>query len=114
MALLDAVLHALRQGKSVRRGEWEPYVRMFVVNDILMCQCGEMKPWRHALTWSEICASDWEPIRSTAAVRPRNHEATTLLSTQRVSRLDLQSSLDDAGVSQNSPVRWLLPKRRDS
>lgn len=64
MAQIDAVLHALSQGKSVRRKEWEPYVHMFVLNDILMCQFGDAKPWEHALTWGEISALDWEPVRS--------------------------------------------------
>jgi hypothetical protein len=62
MAQFDAVLPALMQGQSVRRGEWEPVVRIFVVDDILMCQCGDLSPWLHSLTWCEIIASDWQLV----------------------------------------------------
>ena len=112
MAQLDAVLHALSQGKSVRRDEWEPYVRMFVLNDILMCQYGEAKPWEHSLTWGEISASDWESIRSRPATRPANRAMATTPSTKRVFGLDSPSYFDDAGVSRNSFLRWFLPDRR--
>ena len=112
MGQLDAVLHALSKGKSVRRDEWEPCVRMFVTNDILMCQCGNAKPWRHALTWGEISASDWESIRSAPATWSANRAATTPLSTQRGSDIDLPSSFNDAGVSHNSFLRWFFPNRR--
>ena len=60
MAQFDLMLPALTQGKSVRRDEWEPEVRMFVADDILMCQYGNSSPWQHSLTWGEIAASDWQ------------------------------------------------------
>jgi hypothetical protein len=58
------ILPALTQGQSVRRTEWEPLVRMFVLRDHLMCQCGSTNPWHHSLTWGEITASDWQPIQA--------------------------------------------------
>jgi len=68
MARLDVVLPALNQGWSVRRGEWEPVVRMFVKSDALMCQSGSSNPWHHSLTWAELIASDWELVQPHAAV----------------------------------------------
>jgi hypothetical protein len=62
MAQFSTVLSALTQGQSVRRTEWEPFVRMFVLNDQLMCQCSDMNPWLHSLTWGEVTALDWQPI----------------------------------------------------
>lgn len=67
MAQLEAVLPALRQGRSVRRDEWEPFVRMFVSSDSLMCQSGKASPWHHSLTWGELIASDWRLIHCEAA-----------------------------------------------
>jgi len=41
----ETVVAALNQGQSVRRDEWEPIIKMFVARDMLMCQCGNSKPW---------------------------------------------------------------------
>jgi hypothetical protein len=60
MTQLNTVLHALNQGLSVRRDEWEPVIRIFVLRDMLMCQCGSLKPWTHSLGWDEITANDWQ------------------------------------------------------
>jgi hypothetical protein len=65
MAQFHAVLQALNQGRSVRRDEWEPVIRMFVLRDLLMCQCGTSKPWNHSLGWEEITANDWQLAEST-------------------------------------------------
>ena len=62
MAQLGTVVTALIQGRSVRREEWEPIIKMFVADDLLMCQCGNSKPWRHSLTWDDIAATDWKLI----------------------------------------------------
>jgi hypothetical protein len=64
MGEFAAMLPALVEGESVRRIEWEPFVRMFVSHDHLMCQCGSTIPWHHSLTWAEITASDWHPIQA--------------------------------------------------
>jgi hypothetical protein len=60
-ARLSTVLAAFTQGQSVRRIEWEPFVRMFVLRDHLMCQRGDSNPWVHSLTWGEVTALDWQP-----------------------------------------------------
>jgi len=67
MAHLDVVLPALGQGRSVQRADWEPIIRMFVSSGMLMCQCGNSKPWRHALGWDDIEASDWQLVRAAPA-----------------------------------------------
>jgi len=113
MAQINAVLHVLSQGKSVRREEWEPYVHMFVLNDILMCQFGDAKPWEHALTWGEISASDWEPMRTTPTVQLTNRTPTTPPSVQQVSDRAMRSSLSDAGARRNSFLLRFFPNRRD-
>jgi len=64
MAQFATILPALTQGQSVRRMEWEPFVRMFVLHDHLMCQCGDMNPWHHSLTWGEVTALDWQLIQA--------------------------------------------------
>jgi len=62
MAQIDVMLPALTQGRSVRRDGWEPVIRMFVSFDTLMCQCGDSKPWLHALGWDDITADDWQLV----------------------------------------------------
>jgi len=68
MAQFQAILPALNQGHSVRRDEWEPVIRMFVLKDLLMCQCGSAKPWNHTLGWEEITATDWQLAEVTETV----------------------------------------------
>jgi hypothetical protein len=68
MAQLGTFLSALTEGRSVRRDEWEPVVRMFVAGELLMCQCGNQNPWLHSLTWGEIAASDWQLVQSLASI----------------------------------------------
>jgi hypothetical protein len=75
MAQFSTILPALTQGQSVRRTGWEPFVRMFVLRDHLMCQCRDTTPWHHALTWTEITASDWHPIQVESGVE-QGHEAS--------------------------------------
>jgi len=36
---------------------------MFVQNDSLMYQHGTVKPWRCALSWDEIAATDWRLVK---------------------------------------------------
>lgn len=112
MAQIDAILHTLSQGKSVRREEWEPYVRMFVLNDILMCQYSDAKPWEHSLTWGEISALDWEPVRATPVVQLTNRTPATPPSAQRAPGLALQSTPGDAGMRRNSFLLRFFPHRR--
>jgi len=50
----------LTQGRSVRRSDWEPIIRMFVLEDTLVCQCGKSTPWRYSLGWDDIAADDWQ------------------------------------------------------
>jgi hypothetical protein len=78
MAQLDTLLLALTQGHSVRRDEWEPIIRMFVLNDTLMCQCGNSKPWNHSLTWGEITASDWQLIDVQSVVEQEQKTSLSL------------------------------------
>lgn len=113
MAQLHAVLSVLAEGESVRRDEWEPIVRMFVSSEMLMCQCGDAKPWQHALTWDEISATDWEPIRATPAAQKASRPPAIPPPIQRVCVQAVRSSLSDAGVHRNSFLLWFLPNRRD-
>jgi hypothetical protein len=75
MAQLDEVLPALTRGQSVRRGEWEPVVRMYVSRDALMCQSGNSEPWHHSLTWGELIASDWQLIHLQAGVKQEDESS---------------------------------------
>jgi hypothetical protein len=81
MAQLEVVLPALRQGRSVRRDEWEPLVRMFVLKDALMCQSGNSDPWHHSLTWGELIASDWQLFHHQAAAEQRDRASVLTLPT---------------------------------
>lgn len=67
MAHLNVVLPALGQGHSVQRAGWEPMIRMIVSSGMLMCQCGNSRPLRHALGWDDIEASDWQLVRTVPA-----------------------------------------------
>lgn len=64
MAKFDKVIAALTQGQSVRRENWHPDVHMFVHSDSLMYQNGLVKPWRCALSWDEIAATDWQLLKA--------------------------------------------------
>jgi len=112
MAQIDAVLHVLSQGKSVRREEWEPYVHMFVLNDILMCQYSDAKPWEHSLTWGELSALDWEPVGATPVVQLTDRTPATPPSVKRAPGLALQSALGNVGVRRNSFLLRFFPHRR--
>ena len=68
MAQIDGVLRGLIQGRSARRDDWEPVIRMFLRSDMLMCQCGESQPWIHALGWDDITASDWHLVEGPSTV----------------------------------------------
>jgi hypothetical protein len=59
MAQLNLILPALDRGHSVRRAEWDSVIRMFLSSELLMCQCGNSKPWPHALGWDDLAADDW-------------------------------------------------------
>jgi len=112
MAQLEAVLSALTHGESVRRDEWEPLVRMFVSRDMLMCQCGNMQPWQHALTWGEIAASDWQLMHDASVDQQANEKLTLPAPMMRVSEQALQDSLSESGTRRNPFLFW-LPKRSD-
>jgi len=69
MAKFDKVVAALTQGQSVRRENWHPDVHMFVYRDSLMYQQGVEKPWRCALSWDEIAATDWELLKAASGAQ---------------------------------------------
>jgi hypothetical protein len=69
MAKFDKVLTALTQGQSVRRENWQPEVHMFVHNDSLMYQHGDVRPWQCALSWDEIAAADWQLLKIVSGAR---------------------------------------------
>ena len=69
MAKFDKVITALTQGQSVRRDNWHPDVHMFVHNDSLMYQHGVVRPWRCALSWDEIAATDWQLLKIVSGAR---------------------------------------------
>jgi hypothetical protein len=78
MAKLEHLLGALSEGRSARREEWESIIRMFVLGETLMCQCGTGRPWRLALNWDEITATDWQLVQDTTSIeqppaRPSHH-----------------------------------------
>jgi hypothetical protein len=62
MAQIDIVLTALTEGYSVQRRDWEPIIRIFVVSETLMCQCGNSTPWRYCLGWDDFAANDWQLV----------------------------------------------------
>lgn len=68
MAEFQSILPELTQGLSARREQWEPIIRLFVSDDALMCQCGVGKPWRCALSWDEITATDWQLFQGATAL----------------------------------------------
>jgi hypothetical protein len=110
MAQFDVVLSALVQGQSVRRDEWEPIIRMFVLRDTLMCQCGDSKPWQYALSWDEITALDWQLIKATSSGRP-----TSQTSASRGAALQIAERGDSfSEVSESRRAfSWFFPKRWD-
>jgi len=69
MAKFDKVIAALTQGQSVRRENWDPDVHMFIRSGSLMYQNGIEKPWRCALSWDEIAATDWQLIKAVFGAR---------------------------------------------
>jgi hypothetical protein len=103
MAQFHAVLPALNQGQSVRREDWEPIIRMFVLRDLLMCQCGTSKPWNHTLGWEDITATDWQ-----LAERPM------VPSAMEISPLD-HSSISQAGIDGSViPTEWTIERNNGS
>jgi len=98
MAQFDTVLPALTQGRSVRRNEWEPKVRMYVLEDTLMCQCGNMNPWHHSLTWAEITAPDWQIIQAESAVEQENHMASASTPVSRLSGWAFRKPFSGSGA----------------
>lgn len=102
MALFATILPALMEGESVQRTEWEPIVRMFVLDDTLMCQCGNANPWHHSLTWEEITASDWQlaQTRSTAEIEHQTYVIPT--SIPGTSRRTFRNLFDESGPLHSS------------
>ena len=94
MAKFDIVLAALNQGQSVRRENWLPDVRLFVKSDSLMYQHGGGQPWRCALSWDEITATDWQLLRSAPIVRQVNQTSTERQPLLLVEELALPRSFD--------------------
>ena len=94
MAMFDLVVSALNQGHSVRREDWLPDVRMFVQNDSLMYQHGSVKPWRCALSWNEIAATDWRLVYIAPVVRQVNQTSTERPPLLLVEELALPRSFD--------------------
>jgi hypothetical protein len=68
MAVFGHVLLALAEGKSIRRNEWEPATKLFVLSECLVCQRGEADIWRYDLSWDEIAANDWQLSGATPEV----------------------------------------------
>ena len=64
MAKFDKVIAALTQGQNVRRENWDLDVYMFVRNGSLMYQNGVERPWRCAISWDEIVATDWRLLKA--------------------------------------------------
>ena len=69
MARFDRLVSALIHGQSVRRNDWVSDVQMFVLNGSLMYQYGTVKPWRCALSWDGIAATDWQPLNFVSGAR---------------------------------------------
>jgi hypothetical protein len=76
MAKFDKVIAALTQGQNVRRENWDLDVYMFVRNGSLMYQNGVERPWRCAISWDEIAATDWKLIKVESGVRRTAQIAT--------------------------------------
>jgi hypothetical protein len=110
MARLDAVLPALTQGRSVRRDEWEPFVRMFVLDDTLMCQIGNASPWHHSLTWGELIASDWRLIRTEADDKEEEHASLLTSKAPGVLEGALLSSFNGMGPRYGRVISGLVTK----
>jgi hypothetical protein len=110
MARLDAVLPALTQGRSVRRDEWEPVVRMFVLGDTLMCQSGNASPWHHSLTWGELIASDWRLIRTEADDKQEEHASVRTATAPAIMGGAMLSPLHGVGPRYSRAITGLVTK----
>jgi len=77
MANFETVMPLLTQGESVRRADWEPFIRMFVSREILMCQCGTSLPTRYTLSWDELSATDWHADTATYPTVSWDHVASS-------------------------------------
>jgi hypothetical protein len=108
MAQFATILPELIQGQSVRRMEWEPFVRMFVLRDHLMCQCRNTNPWHHSLTWTEITASDWHPIDAEFGVEQGHEASITPIPTPQLQTVG--NMFSESGLRHKSLLFGLLLK----
>jgi len=67
---------------------------MFVQSDSLMYQYGSAKPWRCALSWDEIAATDWQLLKVTPVDRQVNQTSTGRQPLLLVEELALPRSFD--------------------
>jgi hypothetical protein len=110
MAHFAKVVRALTHGHSIRRDEWEPTIRMFVAGNTLMCQSGHSKPWRCALTWEEIAATDWQLIKTKPPVRRANLALAARPQVEGGSERAFTKSLNGTRESGNPSLFLFRPK----
>jgi len=100
MAPFVTILPALIEGQGVQRTEWEPVVRMFVLDGTLMCRCGDANPWHQSLTWGEITASDWQLVQSGST--PEIEHQTSVVPIPNTSGRAFRNLFDESGPLHNS------------
>jgi hypothetical protein len=110
MAQFATILPALTQGQSVRRTEWEPFVRMFVLRDHLMCQCGNTSPWHHSLTWGEITAFDWQLVQVESSDEQGLQASVGPMPIPHASEQGFQNLLNESGPRHKPLLSELLLK----
>jgi hypothetical protein len=110
MARFDKVVSALIQGQSVRRDDWLPDGRIFVESDSLMYQYGSAKPWRCALSWDEIAATDWQLLKVVPVARQVNQTSTERPPFLLVEELALPRSFDQVRTQLNLQPPSFRPK----
>ena len=103
MARFASVLPALQQGHSIQRSEWEPVNRLFVADNALMWQCGGAKPFRCALTWDELSATDWRHFEDASGLVV-NESSAGFLPISRDSDRAMHSSFEEASQQHNSNI----------
>jgi hypothetical protein len=113
MSEFSKVLLALAQGHCVQRERWEPINRLFVSGNSLMWQCGAAKPWRCALSWDELAATDWRLFVEASSVHRVNQAgaATSLLF--RAPAQVLSGSLNEATARRESHIITLNDNHLD-
>jgi hypothetical protein len=114
MAEFSKALLALTEGHCVQRERWEPTIRLFVSGNSLMWQRGNAKPWRCALSWDELAATDWRVYVHATAVPRLNRTPVGFSMPFRTPAQVLGDSLNEATARRESHIVTLNDEHLES